>query len=48
MARVFIIIVLLGVLAMGAAVVVLGAFPPEPRTQPVQKTLPNDRFQRAG
>ena len=23
----------------------LGAFPPEPHTQPIQKLLPNDRFQ---
>ena len=48
MARIFIGIVVLGLLAMAAGVVALGAFPPEPRVQQIQKTLPNDRFQLAG
>ena len=48
MARIFLVIVLLGLVAMGVGVLALGAFPPEPRTQQIQKTLPNDRFQHAG
>lgn len=34
-------------LALLAAVgmIVLGAFPPAPRTEQVQRVLPNDRFQ---
>ena len=40
--------VLLIVVAVALVVVVggllLGAFPPEPRTEQVQRVLPNDRF----
>ena len=32
------------VLVVGGALV-LGAFPPAPRTEQVQRVLPNDRFQ---
>lgn len=35
--------VLLIVVALGT--LVLGAFPPTPRTEQVQRVLPNDRFQ---
>lgn len=48
MARIFLGIVLLGLVAMGVGVLALGAFPPEPHTQQIQKSLPNDRFQHAG
>ena len=48
MARIFIVVIVLGLLAMGAGIVVLGAFPPDPHPQQVQKTLPNDRFKPAG
>ena len=48
MARIFLGIVLLGLVAMGVGVLALGAFPPEPHTQQIQKNLPNDRFQHAG
>lgn len=34
---------LLIIVAVG--VLVLGAFPPTPRTEQVQRVLPNDRFQ---
>jgi hypothetical protein len=40
-----IIVVLLGVAIAGIGVLVLGAFPPEPHAQAVQKVLPNDHFQ---
>ena len=45
MGRLFLLVVLLGLLALAAGMVVLGAFPPEPHPQQVQKVLPNDRFQ---
>lgn len=35
------VLVLLGIGGM----LVLGAFPPKPRTEQVQRVLPNDRFQ---
>jgi hypothetical protein len=44
MGRIFLIVFLLGLVAIGAGVLVLGAFPPEPKTQPIQKVLPNDHF----
>ena len=45
MGRLF--IVILGVVAvvLVAGMIVLGAFPPGPRTEQVQRVLPNDRFQ---
>jgi hypothetical protein len=45
MGRLFLIVVLLGLVAGAAGLVVLGAFPPEPHVQQIQKVLPNDRFQ---
>ncbi|HEY4251592.1 MAG TPA: hypothetical protein VGM87_10340 [Roseomonas sp.] len=38
-----ILIVLLGLLAVGA--LVIGAFPPTADPRPVERVLPNDRFQ---
>ncbi len=40
-------LLILGVAAVVVLVgmVVLGAFPPGPRTEQVQRVLPNDRFQ---
>lgn len=46
MGRIALFVVLLGLLALGAGVLYLGAFPPDPQTRQVQKLLPNDRFQR--
>jgi hypothetical protein len=45
MARVFLIVIaaFLGVLVVG--LVYLGAFPPTPHVQTVEKVLPNDHFQ---
>lgn len=46
MARIFLIVLVLGALALGGVVLALGAFPPEPKVQQIQKVLPNERFQR--
>ncbi len=40
---VVVIIVAVGVL-LGAGALLLGAFPPNPSIQPVEKVLPNDQF----
>jgi len=45
MTRIFLIVVAAGLLLMAVGAVVVGVFPPNPRTQPVEKVLPNDRFQ---
>ncbi len=44
MTRIILIVVALGLLAGAGGFVFLGAFPPEPKTHPVEKTLPNDQF----
>jgi hypothetical protein len=46
MGRIFLIVLVLGLLGLGVAVLGLGAFPPDPKVQPIQKVLPNDRFGR--
>lgn len=45
MGRVFLIVLLGGLIILGVALLALGAFPPHPHVQPVQTVLPNDRFQ---
>ncbi|MBN8873986.1 MAG: hypothetical protein J0H67_14210 [Rhodospirillales bacterium] len=45
MIRIFLAVVLVGLVLLGAGVAYLGAFPPTPPTQPVEKVLPNDKFQ---
>jgi hypothetical protein len=45
MARIFLIVVAAGLVLIGVAVMVLGAFPPNPASHPVEKVLPNDKFQ---
>ncbi|HXA22309.1 MAG TPA: hypothetical protein VNW90_08415 [Acetobacteraceae bacterium] len=45
MIRIFLIVVATGLVLLGIAVVFLGAFPPNPAPQPVEKVLPNDKFQ---
>ena len=45
MRRLFLLVILLGFVAAAIGRVMLGAFPPEPRPQQIQKVLPNDRFQ---
>ena len=45
MRRLFLLVVLLGLVVAAVGLVMLGTFPPEPHPQPILKTLPNDRFQ---
>ncbi len=45
MGRVFLIVVLGGLVILAAAMLGLAEFPPHPRTQTVQTVVPNDRFQ---
>lgn len=45
MNRVFLIVIALGLIAIGVAIVVLGSFPPTPVPHPVEKVLPNEKFQ---
>ena len=45
MTRIFLIVVAIGIVLLGAAVVYLGAFPPNPPRHSVEKVLPNDKFQ---
>jgi len=44
MSRVLLIAIAAVLLLIVAGTLILGAFPPEPRTEPVQHVLPNDRF----
>ncbi|CAH2604158.1 protein of unknown function [Rhodovastum atsumiense] len=48
MSRVFLIVVLVGAVLFGAALLTLGAFPPTPVAKQIQKVLPNDRFAPRG
>ncbi len=45
MIRIFLIVLVAGLIAIGAGVVYLGAFPPAPHVQTIEKVLPNDKFQ---
>ena len=45
MGRILLIVVAVIAVALGAGFVYLGAFPPDPPTREIQRTLPNDRFQ---
>ena len=44
MRRLFLFVLLIGLVLMGIGLLALGAFPPEPRQAEVRKVLPNDRF----
>lgn len=45
MRRLVLFLLLALVLLAGIGFVVLGAFPPEPAQRPVERVLPNERFQ---
>jgi hypothetical protein len=47
MGRIVLVVVLLLLLLLGGGVLFLGAFPPEVEMRPVEKVLPNERFQRS-
>jgi len=45
MSRIFLIVVVAGLVLLGVVVVILGTFPPNPNPHQVQRVLPNDKFQ---
>ena len=45
MARVFLIVFAAFMVVIAATLIYLGAFPPSPHVQTVEKVLPNDHFQ---
>lgn len=45
MIRIFLIVVAIGAVILGATVVIIGAYPPNPTQKSVEKVLPNDKFQ---
>jgi len=45
MIRIFMIVVAAGLVILGATLVILGAYPPTPTPKPVERVLPNDKFQ---
>lgn len=44
MIRIFLFVVLAGFVALVGGVLMLGAFPPTPHPQSVEKVVPNDKF----
>ena len=42
------IVILLILVLLAGGFLALGAFPPEPKTENIQKVLPNERFQPKG
>jgi hypothetical protein len=47
MRRLFLLVVLMGLVVAAVGLAMLGAFPPQPHPQQIQKVLPNDRFQHS-
>jgi hypothetical protein len=45
MLRAFLMILAAGLIALAVGIVYLGAFPPGPHVQTIEKVLPNDKFQ---
>jgi hypothetical protein len=44
MARGFLIVLVAGLIALAAGVILLGAYPPTPHVTTVEKVVPNDTF----
>ncbi len=44
MIRLFLAVLAVGLVILLGGVLILGAFPPSPHTQPVEKVVPNDKF----
>jgi hypothetical protein len=44
MIRIFLFVVLAGLVAIAGGILVLGVFPPSPQPHPVEKVVPNDKF----
>lgn len=44
MIRIFLIVLAAGLVVIGAAMAIIGSFPPNPVPHPVEKVLPNDKF----
>jgi hypothetical protein len=44
MIRIFFFVVLAGLVAIAGGLLMLGAFPPAPHQQAVEKVVPNDKF----
>ncbi len=45
MIRIFLVVVAAGLVIIAATMVFLGSYPPSPTSHPVEKVLPNDKFQ---
>jgi len=45
MIRIFLIVVAVGLVILGATMIFLGAYPPDPTSRSVEKVLPNEKFQ---
>lgn len=45
MIRIFLIVVAAGVIVIAATMFFLGSYPPNPTPHPVEKVLPNEKFQ---
>jgi hypothetical protein len=43
--RIFVFVVAAGLVVLAATAVFLGLYPPNPAPHPVEKVLPNDKFQ---
>jgi hypothetical protein len=44
MIRIFLAVVAVGMVILVGGMLILGAFPPSPHQQPVEKVMPNDKF----
>ncbi len=44
MIRIFLAVVVAGLIILAGCVLMLGAFPPTPQQHPVEKVVPNDKF----